>query len=312
MQKSVIDMLFENKDNFYSGKKMARTLGISSVAIWKRVRNLLKEGYEIDAVRKLGYKLSEHPTHLWPSGYQIKKMKWLPSTLAFQTKVDSTMDVTRNYYKNGDRVIVLAREQTSGRGRHGRKWISSSDAGIYMSVAVKPNLLLIRSLPLINIAASVAVHKLLNEKYNINTKIKWPNDIYYNAKKLCGILIESETEGSRITYIAVGIGLDLKENGSYASLSENNTYINPMELVCSLIDELDTQLDNITNNSNFLISYWKLHNNTIGRKIMINDFGTTTSGYAKDIDKSGCLLIEDAGVEKKIISGDIIFLEGVK
>lgn len=312
MQKSIIDMLFENRDNFYSGKKMAETLGISSVAVWKRVKNLLKEGYEIDAVRKLGYKLSEHPTHLWPSGYRIKKTKWLPRTLTFQTKVGSTMDVTRNYYKNGNRVIALAREQTSGRGRHGRKWISSSDSGIYMSVAVKPNLLLIRSLPLINIAASVAVHKLLNEKYDINTKIKWPNDIYYNAKKLCGILIESETEGSRITYIAVGIGLDLKGNGNYASLSESGNYINPMELVGLLIDELDKQLDNITNNSNFLISYWKLHNNTIGRNIMINDFGTKISGYAKDIDESGCLLVKDADVEKKIVSGDIIFLEGVK
>ncbi len=312
MKESIIDILFKNLGEFYSGKKIAEKLGISSVAVWKRVKNLIDEGYEIEAVRKLGYRLSDHPTRLWPSGYSIKKTKWLPNTVLFHKQVSSTMDTARSCYKNGSRVIALARKQTTGRGRHGNKWVSQIDSGIYMSVAVKPNLLLIKSLPLINIAACVAVHKLLKEKYKINTKIKWPNDIYYDDKKICGILIESETEGNSITYIAIGIGLDLKENENYASLSENGSYINPMELVGLLIDELDRQLNNITNNSNFLISYWKLHNNTIGRKVLINDFGTKISGYAKDIDEIGCLLVKDGDVEKKIVSGDIMFLEGVK
>ncbi len=311
MKESIIDILFKNLGKFYSGKKMAEILGISSVAVWKRVKNLINEGYEIEAVPKLGYRLSDHPTRLWPSGYDIKKTKWLPNTILFQKKVSSTMDTARNCYKNGSRVIALAREQTAGRGRHGNKWFSPTDSGIYMSVAVKPNLLLIRSLPLINIAACAAVHKLLKERYRIDTKIKWPNDIYYNSKKICGILIESETEGNSITYIAIGIGLDLKENENYGSLSENGSYINPIELVSLLTGELDKQLDNITNNHSSLLSYWKSNNNTIGKKILIDDSGTKISGYAKDIDENGYLIVMDTYKEKKVISGEIVFLEGV-
>jgi len=124
-------------------------------------------------------------------------------------------------------------------------------------------------------------------------------------------LIESETEGNSITYIAIGIGLDLKENENYGSLSENGSYINPIELVSLLTGELDKQLDNITNNHSSLLSYWKSNNNTIGKKILIDDSGTKISGYAKDIDENGYLIVMDTYKEKKVISGEIVFLEGV-
>jgi len=110
------------------------------------------------------------------------------------------MDLAKQAHKNGKDVIALAREQTSGRGRRKRNWLSETDKGIYMTVAVRPDFP-VKSLPLINLAASVAISKLLKEHYRINTKIKWPNDIFFNEKKTCGILIEAETDGNMALYL---------------------------------------------------------------------------------------------------------------
>jgi len=310
MQDRIIYLLFENQGEFISGRQLACKLDISTVAVWKRIRNLIEKGYEIEALQKKGYRLINNPTCLWPSGYKIPKTKWLPNDIAFNVSVSSTMDIAKREYKDGRSVIALAREQTSGRGRHKRSWLSATDAGIYMTVTVKPDFSM-NVLPLINLASSVAISRLLDKQYNIHTKIKWPNDIFFNGKKISGILIETETEGNELAYLAIGIGIDLYDNGIYGSLSEAGSYINPIEFVSLIIRELDIQLENIIMNPEYLLSYWRLNNNTIGNKVIISGLGGIVSGIAKDIDSSGYLIVEESGGKlSRVISGDLV-LEGV-
>ncbi len=305
MQKNIIDLLFENRGIFISGKQLAEIMNISTVAVWKRIQRLIREGYEIEALRKKGYRLASKPTRLWPSGYNIPETKWLAKEILFKRSVSSTMDLAKQAYKSGKNVIALAREQTAGRGRRKKVWLSEADKGIYMTIVVRPDFPA-KLLGLINLATSVVISKLLKEHYGIFTKIKWPNDIFFNGKKICGILIEAETEGSDLTYLAVGIGIDLYDNRIYGSLSESKIYINPMEFVSLIVKKLDIGFENIIIGVDSLLSYWRLNNNTLGKRVAINTPGGLVSGIAKEIDKNGYLIVDSDGKFSKVISGEVI------
>src|SRR2546421_206641 len=106
-------------------------------------------------------------------------------------------------------LCIIAREQTRGRGRAGRAWVSPADAGLYFSIVLRPTRLAARSWPLITLMSALAVRDALIEAFEIETDIKWPNDIIADERKLCGILAETvETETGRAVIVGIGINLN--------------------------------------------------------------------------------------------------------
>lgn len=209
----VLSILEQNKGNSVSGAKIAKELSISRNAVWKAIKALQEDGYAITAVPNKGYCLSEKSDILSFESiapYLTDYLKDLRFTV--QKSVTSTNTLLKELAAGGEKEgkVLIAEEQTEGRGRFGRKFYSPAKTGIYMSILLRPKLTIEDSL-FITVSAATAVAEAIEEIAGCEAKIKWVNDIYCNNKKVCGILTEAavDFEGGGLEYCIVGIGVNV-------------------------------------------------------------------------------------------------------
>lgn len=210
----LLELLEQNKGETLSGEKIAQELCCSRTAVWKAVHSLQAEGYSIEAGTNSGYRLSKDSHKL--SAEAMRQFLKHPEVLyRVYPEVSSTNQAAKQLIfeeqaEHGS--FVLAAQQTNGRGRRGKSFYSPPDAGIYLSVILKPKGSLQQNL-LLTAEASVAVYKAVKKVTGIETDIKWVNDLYYRNRKICGILTEAVTdfESGDIQWAIVGIGLNLYE-----------------------------------------------------------------------------------------------------
>ena len=233
-------------------------------------------------------------------------------------EVSWTQDVAAELAIEGgaEGTLVIAEMQTRGRGRKGRNWASLSSGGIYFSLILRPKVIpsKVVQIPLI---ASVALTKAIGETAPIQPKIKWPNDLYINTKKVGGILTEMNSEIDAVNYVILGIGLNVNMSASLFDKDISN-------IATSLIDECGVYTSRAKLVQSFLSEFeqiytkylafgfgsardeWKAFNNTIGSQVKISDGARDIEGEAIDIDDDGFLLVrKENGSIIKIISGDI-------
>ena len=217
LKDEVLEKLEENKGVYLSGESLASTLNVTRNAIWKAVRSLRHDGCEIDAVPNKGYSLRSDTTTLTLAGIQ-KYMKYPEKyNINIYSELDSTNTRLRKDALNGapEGTVVIAERQSGGRGRLGRSFFSPPHGGIYMSILLRPLLSVPGLLPsdavMITSAAAVAVCRGIEEITSKVVQIKWVNDVYYQNKKICGILTEGSVslEANGFDYIIVGIGINV-------------------------------------------------------------------------------------------------------
>jgi BirA family biotin operon repressor/biotin-[acetyl-CoA-carboxylase] ligase len=211
-RENVLKALEENKGSAVSGEDLANRLNISRAAVWKAIQELRKEGYRVDAITNKGYSLARDSDVLSAEGILPYLTRDSMAGLVHVFKsVESTNLAAKKMALDGAAAgtVVIAQEQTKGRGRMGRSFFSPPAGGIYMSFILRPGLGNAASV-LITTAASVAVCKAIEAVTGISCGIKWVNDIYKGKKKVCGILTEAATdfESGRIDYIVLGIGIN--------------------------------------------------------------------------------------------------------
>lgn len=208
----IFRLLMENRGKSVSGQTIGTTLGISRAAVWKGITALRKDGYPIEAITNKGYCLSGTEDYL--SAEEISAM--LDSNgPTLEIRVFDTLDSSNKTAKEvaltepNHSIVILANEQTAGRGRLGRSFYSPENAGLYMSILFRPAFDMSQSI-LITTAAAVAVVRAIEKLSPVELSIKWVNDIYLNEKKICGILTEaiSDFETGRIGYVVLGIGVN--------------------------------------------------------------------------------------------------------
>jgi BirA family biotin operon repressor/biotin-[acetyl-CoA-carboxylase] ligase len=215
----------------------------------------------------------------------------------------------------GEGLCVVARRQTAGRGRHGRVWISEPDAGLYLSLVLRPKIEN-RFLPLITLTAAIAVHDTLAELCGLKPDIKWANDIHVNDKKICGILAEMvETNGNLA--IALGIGINLKSSNFPPELKEIATSI---EAETNRIPDAETLLQTLTrlfaeyyrflnaeNGAEKIRSEWaKRSSYFAGKSVVVNLENETIYGTTRGLEENGALRVEtDSGEIIMIQAGDV-------
>lgn len=206
----LLSLLNENKEKLISGQMLADTLGISRNAVWKAVKSLQEQGFAIESVQGTGYRLAENRDII--SVDFLSEAITVPCTVHLLDSVDSTNNYAKKLDTTQGAQLVIAREQTSGRGRLGRSFYSPADKGIYMSLAFSPEFGMEQSLFVTTLSA-VAVCHAIEDMTGRQPKIKWVNDIYLNNKKLVGILTEAESnfENGNIEKIIVGIGINCFE-----------------------------------------------------------------------------------------------------
>ncbi|SEN26773.1 biotin--[acetyl-CoA-carboxylase] ligase [Paenibacillus sp. OV219] len=214
MNNRILQMLEQQTEGYISGELLSQELHISRTAVWKHIKKLESEGYLIEASRRLGYKLIGRPSKLTISELmhqlQDKGVSLVQNVKLFDS-VDSTQNIVQRLAEDGapEGTLVIAEQQTSGRGRMGRKWVSPSSKGIYMSYVLRPGIPL-QFAPQLTLLTAVALCRALRSvAAPLDIGIKWPNDLLIGGKKISGILLESIAEDERLRYVVTGIGISV-------------------------------------------------------------------------------------------------------
>jgi BirA family transcriptional regulator, biotin operon repressor / biotin---[acetyl-CoA-carboxylase] ligase len=295
--------VLQGKKGVVSGEKLSSKLGISRVSIWKHINKLQEFGYDIIATSN-GYQLAGSPDVLFPWEFPERESK-----IQYFPKVTSTMDIARDLARKGspDFSVVIAGCQTKGRGRLKRVW-HSSEGGLYFTIILRPQISPVLS-PRINFAASLTLVRVLRKLYGVNAMVKWPNDILADGKKVSGMLSEMEAEGDIVTFINVGMGINVnnhpekKEPGATSIKKITGKQITRKKLLAEFLNEFEN-IVNVKALEN-VISIWKKCTTTIGRQVKIVTSREISEGLATDVDENGALVLKLAdGSIKKIIYGD--------
>ena len=319
MRKTIVEMLKSAGGDFISGESIAGELGISRTAVWKHVQKLRENGYEILSRERCGYKLKDAPDLLLPSEIQIGlRTKIIGVEMEYRPSVDSTNRVAKRlaYHGAEEGTIVVAEEQTGGKGRLERNFFSPRGKGIWFSIILRPKFLA-KDAPKCTLMAAVAVAEAMN-RFRLKAEIKWPNDIMFDGRKLVGILTEISGEIGKITYIVVGIGINVNISRDEfpeelrpiaASLSEiSGKEISRVELLRAVLEEFD-KLYLEVNESGFnkIIKRWKKYNVTLGKEVSVISAGDgkTFTGKAVDLNADGALVVETKKGLREVYAGDV-------
>ena len=228
--------------------------------------------------------------------------------------VTSTMDVIRHLEKLGaaEGTAVIAAAQTAGRGRAGRTWQSPDSAGLYCSILLRPALPIPQFQPF-SIAAGLAICEALDPSASIGLRVKWPNDVLYENRKLAGILITTNISGSHIDSAVIGIGLNLLTTSSAPAHAVALSAIpgitsdrmqNPFPYIAQAIQRRYTALS--SGNAKQALDGWERRLAYLGQAVSIEDGSETRSGHVRGIASDGALLIETETGHLRIDSGELV------
>lgn len=306
---TLLQVLTENSGQYVSGQELAGLLGVSRNSVWKAANKLKTQGYNIESISGTGYRLINSGDIL--SEDYIKEKISHPCRVRVLEKVDSTNNAAKLTTCSEIAQIIIANEQTGGRGRLGRDFYSPGGAGLYMTIAFKPSFGLDKAM-LTTAAAAVAVSRAVEEVSGLRPKIKWVNDIYLGEKKLCGILTEAESnfETGLIEKIIVGIGVNCFRSSVPDELKDVMAFMeNPKhdfsrnELAAAIANIFFSLLDNFDKPG--LIREYKSKSFILGEQIRIFNPAIARSmglspakekegikARAIDIDENGGLVVE--------------------
>jgi BirA family transcriptional regulator, biotin operon repressor / biotin---[acetyl-CoA-carboxylase] ligase len=309
-------------DDWLTGDTLSENLNISRAAVSKHVRALRQLGYEIETAPNRGYCLKSAPDLLLADEVQpLAKSKTIGQTgYKYFATVGSTNTEARRLAEKGapEGTIVIAEEQTAGKGRKGRDWVSPKQTGIYATLILRPTLP-IEDTPLLTLLAAVATCEAIVTSTGIPPTIKWPNDILMNGKKVAGILTEVSSEVDRVEFALIGMGLNvntpaeaLPERMIFPASSlaaETGTPVKRTALLACWLEEIETEYAQlIAGNRNALLDHWKALSGIMGRRVRIQRVHDSISGTIEDIDSDGALLlITPDGESLRVLSGDVSF-----
>jgi BirA family biotin operon repressor/biotin-[acetyl-CoA-carboxylase] ligase len=309
MKGRILDYLREAPEAV-SGEQMSELLGVSRVSVWKHVRGLQEAGYAITATPK-GYRLASHQDLLRPWEFPGRE-----DLMHCFEEVASTMILARDLARDGcpPFSVVTADRQTSGRGRLERFWHSPA-GGLYFTIVLRPNLPPVLS-SLTTFAAGVTWARLLREDYGIAAGLKWPNDLLVEERKLSGMLSEMEARGDRLTFVSIGIGLNVngdpgRQLPGAVSLSEViGRQLSRRALLADFLDRFERFLA-APGVWDGVIAAWKPFAVTLNRPVRIVTTRDSLEGIARDVDETGALLLErsDGGLQR-VLHGDCFHQDG--
>lgn len=213
-KEKLLALLEDSKGTFFSGEEIARTLQVSRAAVWKAVSALREDGYTIDAATNKGYRLSPDSDILSPQGIRrFLKPEYRDLDLTVLPTAPSTNALVREKANQGcpEGCIIIACEQTAGRGRYGRQFFSPVDSGVYLSLLLRPTAYSPQQATCLTAAAAAAMCQAIEEVTGQQPGIKWVNDIFLHGKKVCGILTEAAVglETGTLNYMVLGAGVNL-------------------------------------------------------------------------------------------------------
>lgn len=317
MKTRILQTLKET-EGYVSGQELCDGLGISRTAVWKYMNKLKEEGYRIEAVPNKGYRLLHVPDVLTESEIQSRlSAKWAGCEVYCYERIDSTNNAAKRAAEQGGvhGALFLAEQQSSGKGRRGRSWVSPPGTGIWMTILLRPQLEPSYA-SMLTLVAALSMSKAIEEITGLAAQIKWPNDIVINGKKACGILTEMSAEMEWIHYVVIGLGINvnieefpekIRDTATSFKL-ESGREMERVPVICAFLDYFEKDYEcfmEYRNLSGLLEQYNKRLVNC-GRKVRVLDPDGEYTGTAYGIDTGGGLIVEkEKGETVTITSGEV-------
>ena len=301
-----------------SGAQLADELAISRAAVWARIDELRKIGYDVEASPHFGYKLVGWPDALHADDLlaRLGKTKVVGRDIQVFEQTTSTNDVMEKLARDGvkEGAVVFAESQTKGRGRLGRKWMSPTHQGLWFSVLLRPEVRPQETTQLTVISAT-ALRRAIKTVTGLSAEIKWPNDLLLGGKKVAGILTEMSAEVDRVRHVILGIGLDVNQSDFPPELRaiatslkiESGEEICRAELAAEILRELDFDYARICAGKFAAVAdEWEAACVTIGKNVVVHVGDRKFRGHAESLDDDGALLVRtEHGHLERVIGGDV-------
>jgi BirA family transcriptional regulator, biotin operon repressor / biotin---[acetyl-CoA-carboxylase] ligase len=316
---ALLTLLAENSTIVISGAKIAKEIGVTRQRVWRWMEKLRAVGVRVKGHPRTGYHIERVPDILVP---QMLSHRLYGTPFARRIyhffKTDSTNAVALRLGESGEPhgTVVLAEEQTAGRGRAGRSWTSEKSAGIYCSILLRPPVPPAHA-PLLTLVAGLAARDAAAEDLDSLPDIRWPNDVLVGGRKFCGILTEMHAEPDRIHHAVIGVGMNVNQTKMPAGLADIATSLrmetgkvhSRLELLIRLLRHLDRYYNQFLADGALPIirRFAQVSSYYEGKRVRITTAAENFTGTTAGLEPSGVLRVardDGRGIEA-VLSGDV-------
>ena len=314
----LVELLVKNATVVVPGPKIASEIGVSRSTVWEWVEKLRALGVAIKGHPRYGYQLEKLPDILVPSlvraelphgeiGHKIIHY--------FRTESTNGVALGLDAQTGPHGTVVIAEEQTAGRGRLGRNWYSEKSSGIYASIILRPPLSPAAA-PILTLLAGVAAHNAVRSVTGLAADIRWPNDVLVDGKKVCGILTEMKAEVDRLHMVVVGIGINVNHRSMPEELREIATslalkggrHYSRLHILAELLRGVERYYHMLLKEGNAaIVREWSAASSYAeGKSVHVKVCGGEYSGITAGLDASGALKVcRDGGSPELLVAGEI-------
>jgi BirA family biotin operon repressor/biotin-[acetyl-CoA-carboxylase] ligase len=315
---AVLTLLSENATIVISGARIAREIGVSRSTVWRWVERLRELGVRVKGQPLTGYFLEKVPDILTPDLVRKRLKGSLFGKRVYHFfKTDSTNRVAMElgYADEPEGAVVLAEEQTAGRGRAGRSWHSERGAGLYVTLLLRPKLSPVQA-PLLTMLAGLSAHTAVLAQTGLSAELKWPNDLLLNGKKLGGILTEMYAEPNAVRFVIVGIGINVAQEKFPGELATTATSLRKetgrlhsrLEVLVKLLSQFETDYNRfLREGAPYVVQRFELVSNFAnGKRVKVDTGRETFLGTTDGLSAEGLLIVKKAdGGRVTVIAGDV-------
>ncbi len=318
MKSSILHIL-KQSDDWVSGEYLCRELGVSRTAVWKHIRGLREEGYDIEARANLGYRLLSVPDVPYPDEVTVGLgTAVIGNRIEYFADVPTTNEEAKKLARAGcpEGTVVVAESQSGGKGRMDRSWFAPRARGLWFSAVLRPQVNLVDT-PQITMVVAVAVALAIREHTGVAVGIKWPNDLLVEGKKLCGILVELNAEMDRVNFMVAGIGINVNidSNQFTPELSEIATslkiaaghHIPRVPLLRAILRSFDIWYQRWLHDGFApILNKWRELCVTLDCPVTVHNLKDSYVGHALDVDETGALLVKmPDGTVRRLVAGEV-------
>lgn len=314
----LLRLLADNATIVISGARIAREIGVSRSTVWRWVERLRELGVKVKGQAATGYFLEKVPDVLTPDVLkrQLKGTLFGKHIYHF-FKTDSTNRVAFELGHAGEPegTVVLAEEQTAGRGRAGHSWHSERAAGIYVTLLLRPKLAPVQA-PVLTMMAGLSAHAAVEALTGLAVDLKWPNDLMIRGKKAGGILTEMHADPGQVRFVVVGIGLNVNQErfpGEIAGIAtslrqETGKSQSRMELLVRLLREFESDYNRFLREgiASVVQRFEVVSSYAHGKKVRVTNGMESYVGTTVGLGPEGLLQVErEDGRVVTVIAGDV-------
>ncbi len=314
MKDKIVALLYQHVGKYVSGQEICEQLGISRTAVWKHIHTLQQEGYAIETGHRKGYRLiSQRDALLPPEVHQYRETKWMGNEIIYHETISSTNHWAKEHKAElAHGTIVVANEQIRGRGRMGRQWNSSKGEGIWMTIVLLPELPMLDGGKITQMAA-VAMLQAIKQETGLTVKIKWPNDLLIEEKKVCGILTEMTGELNQMEHLFIGIGLNVNQKFFPADIqatavslySATQQHLSRRRLMAAFLKKFENHYDAYVNHQEYnpVLEVARSESSLLGKPVNVFRGEKIQPATAVEIHEDGRLEVVYTNGTRELLSG---------